>query len=139
LAFVLALNNKANLILYHSKIKLESDIVIGKKTLSAAEWLHSKDQSEMKLIELSDHLKSILTLQQKETIGIAYKQGSGGISKTILNLVEENKIWMVIRLNYIYSKVIMLIIVKYDMQAEAYNGRWRDQTKSQKSHLLAIG
>jgi hypothetical protein len=69
LAFVLALNNKANLILYHFDIKIESDIVIGEKTLSAAEWLHSKDQSEMKLIELSDHLKSILTSQQKETIG----------------------------------------------------------------------
>jgi nucleotide-binding universal stress UspA family protein len=96
LAFALALNNKANLILYHSDIKLESDIVIGEKNLSAAEWIHSKDQSEKKLIELSDHLKSKLTLQQKATTGIAYKQGSGGISKTILTLVEENNIWMVV-------------------------------------------
>jgi hypothetical protein len=46
---------------------------------------------------------------------------------------------MVIRLNYIYSKVIMLIIAKYDTQAEACNGSGRIQTKSQKSHLLAIG
>jgi nucleotide-binding universal stress UspA family protein len=96
LALELALNNEANLLLYHSDIKLESDITLSEKTPSADEWEYSKDKSEKKLIEVSNHLKSKLTLQQKGTTGIAYKQGSGGIMKTILTLVEENKIWIVV-------------------------------------------
>ena len=96
LALELALNNKANLLLYHSAIKLESDISLGEKTPSVDEWVHSKDKSEKKLLELSNHLKSKLTSQQQENIGITYKQGSGGITKTILTLVEENKIWIVV-------------------------------------------
>lgn len=96
LALELALNNKANLLLYHSAIKLESDITLGEKTPSADEWTHSKVKSEKKLSELSNHLKSILTAEQQATINIAFKLGSGGITKTILTLVEESKIWMVV-------------------------------------------
>lgn len=46
LALEFALSNKANLLLYNSVIKLESDITIGEKTLSADDLIHSKEISE---------------------------------------------------------------------------------------------
>jgi len=96
LALELALANKANLFLYHSVIELESDISNGEKMSSADELKRIRERSEKRLIELSDHLRSTLTADQKANIGVTYKQGSGGITKTILTLVEENKIWIVV-------------------------------------------
>lgn len=105
IALELAINNDANLLIYNSIISIEASVITGERRSVESEILAQTDKSTGRLTELTHHLKSKLTTEQQKEITIKCQKGTGPVVETILELVAENKIWMVVMGNHVENAI----------------------------------
>jgi nucleotide-binding universal stress UspA family protein len=109
LALKLAINNNENLLLYNSVTRPEAvtmPLTQEKRTTPEEDMGVKMEQSNTKLINLLNQLKSRLKPSQQSQIHIDYKKGMGSVTETILNLVATYNISMVVMGNRVNKELI---------------------------------
>ncbi|RWY53755.1 universal stress protein [Mucilaginibacter gilvus] len=104
-ALELAISNTANLLIYNSIISIEASVITGERRSAESEIAAKTKKSTNLLSQLAGHLKSKLTSEQQSAINIKCKKGMGPVVETILELVAENKIWIVVMGNHVENAI----------------------------------
>ncbi|MBD1362707.1 universal stress protein [Mucilaginibacter sp. ZT4R22] len=105
IALELAINNNANLLIYNSIISIEASVITGERRSVESEIAAQTDKSASRLSQLTQYLIAKLTTGQQKEITIKCKKGTGPVVETILELVAENKIWMVVMGNHVENAI----------------------------------
>ncbi|TFF38536.1 universal stress protein [Mucilaginibacter psychrotolerans] len=104
-ALELAKNNHANLLIYNSIISIGASVITGERWSVESEITEMTAKSTSRLSLLTTYLKAKLTTSQQSAIQITCKNGTGPVVETIIELVAENKIWMVVMGNHVENAI----------------------------------
>ena len=108
MALELAINNKADILIYNSVVSIEASVITGQRRSSDKEIAAMNRKSEDNLTYLSDHLNSKLPTGTPVEIIIKCQNGTGPVVETISELVAENNIWMVVMGNHVDKEIASL-------------------------------
>ncbi|MES2266905.1 MAG: universal stress protein [Bacteroidota bacterium] len=108
MALELAVNNKADLLIYNSIVSIEASVLTGERRSPDKEIAELDNKSEDNLNRLQRYLKSKLTIGQQSAVKITCKNGTGPVVETILGLVAENVIWLVVMGNHVDKTISTL-------------------------------
>jgi nucleotide-binding universal stress UspA family protein len=105
MALQLAINNKADILIYNSIVSIEASVITGERRSADKEIAALDHKSAEGLDRLSEYLKSKLSANCRLEIAIHCQNGTGPVVETITELVAENKVWMVVMGNHVDKSI----------------------------------